>query len=196
LTRAEAERRKLLDMRTTLAAVVLLAGSRGATPAAAKPQTLADFLPATIGVAKRRPETPPPPAAAPRKTRNVYAAYQLPEGRFVNVNLLWVKDPGTHFKVHRPGEKVDSETTPVRYEGFEVDGFFVQRTQGMPASDPGGTTSEASLLLADRLLVIVSIERPPDPNEPVEWIRKLDLPGLAAFAAPSSPGRRKPAQPK
>jgi len=160
-----------------------------ATRAAAPGKSLADFLPAELGDAKRQKDPPPSPAAPKlSEPRDAHAAYLLPDPRFVNVNLTWVRDlvfEQAQFRVHVPGEQDQDTAARLSHEGFDVDGLFVQRTQVLPA--PGGKSgagkSEARALVADKIVVLVSVEKPATPNEPIDWLRKLDLAGLAAFAA-------------
>jgi hypothetical protein len=180
-------------MRTTLTAIIL-AAMIPSLAGAAKPKTksLEDFLPVTLAGAKRQKEPPPPlgmpPASGPR---DAHGAYLLPDPRFVNVNLMWVKDLAfekAQFKVAKAGETDENLTLGLKLEGFDVDGVFVERTQYLPTADGRrGDKSEARALLGDRIVVLVSVERPTDANEPLDFIRKLDLRGLTTLATPAAP---------
>jgi len=188
----------------TIACLIALAAATGAatTIASAKERTktptttaptskrsLTDFLPTALGDAKRQKDPPPSPSAPkPPEPRDAHAAYLLPDPRFVNVNLMWVRDltfEQAQYRVHVPGERDENTAARLSHEGIDVDGLFVQRTQYLPA--PGGKSgagkSEARALLADKIVVLVSVEKATTPNEPIEWLRKLDLAGLTAFAA-------------
>jgi hypothetical protein len=187
-----------MKMRTTLGIVALLAASAvgHAAAGAARPKSLEAFLPAEIGGVKRERELQLPPLGGrPRGGRkDAHAAYLLPGRRFLNVNLMWVKAldfEKAQFRVSAPGETHKEEAAYLNHEGFEVDGFFVQRTQYLPRPDGhGGDRSDARALLADQIVVLVSVERPKEPDESVEWMRKLDLRGLAALTRPSNAARR------
>lgn len=181
---------------TFVAAIVLLAAALTSSAAtakskpAAKARSLEDFLPAALGGAKRQKELPPPASGAAPATGpgDAHAAYLLPDARLVNVNLTWVKDLAAEraqLKVQQAGETNEDLAAGLKHEGFDLDGVLVQRTQYLPTADGrGDDKSEARALLGDRIVVLVSVERPTGSNEPVEWMRKLDLRGLAALAAP------------
>ena len=167
----------------------LVAGlSLPAGTAVAKEKALADFLPAKLGDIKREPPLPPDPLMGDTSGGIAHAAYLLPERRFVNINLMWVQELAgerAQFRVRRPGETKDSPAAGLQHEGFEVDGLFVQRT-----SYTRSRKSEVRALLADKIVVVLSVESAKEPNEPLEWLRKMDLQGLTAFA------RSKAAAPK
>jgi len=181
-----------LGAATNAVSTVASAKAPPKTPGAKAPasgKSLADFLPAELGDGKRQKEPSPSPGdPKPAEPRDAHAAYLLPDARFVNVNLMWVRDlvfEQTQFRVHVPGEQDEDTAARLSHEGFDVDGLFVQRTRHLPA--PGGKggpdKSEARALLADKIVVLMSVEKAAAPNEPIEWLRKLDLAGLAAFAA-------------
>ena len=157
--------------------------------AVAKPKALADFLPAKLGDIKREPPSRPDPLLGDTSGGVAHAAYLLPERRFVNINLMWAQEPAAEraeFVVHRPGETKESQAAG--YEGFDVDGLFVQRT-----SYTRSRMSEVRAVLADRIVVRLSVENAKEPNEPLEWLRKMDLQSLTAFArkAPAPKRARK-----
>jgi hypothetical protein len=168
------------------AAGLLAAGAAVAAPA--KRKALEEFLPPTLGDGKKQPPLHD-------LGSNAHAAYLLPERRFVNFNMRWVdaSEAKVVFRVSKPGETRENTAAKLSHEGFEVDGFFVQRTSHLPTPGrAGGGKSEAKVLLGDRLLVEVSVERPKDRNEPLEWLRKLDLRGLAALKRPKTLAPRAP----
>jgi hypothetical protein len=186
-----------MKMRTKLAMVALLAAGAVGQPTAgaSKLKSLEAFLPAKIGGGRRERELRLPPLGGRPDggPKDAHAAYLLPGRRYLNVNLMWVKDLAfeeAQFRVSAPGETHEDEAAYLSHEGFEVDGFFVQRTQYLPRPDGhGGDKSEARALLADRIAVLVSVERPNEPDEPVKWMRKLDLRGLAALARQAEAAR-------
>ena len=136
-------------MRRVTSVVVLVVLSFAAAHAVGKPKkTLKHFLPDKLGDVKR--ERPLPPGLGMAPSDDAHASYLLPERRFVNINLMWVKDLSfekAQFRVHAPGE------TNGDHEGFDVQDR--RHAVGRNAKTP---------------------------NEALEWLQKVDLKSLAAFA--------------
>ena len=104
---------------------------------------------------------------------DAHAAYLLPERRFVNINLMWVKDLSfekAQFRAHAPGGiKATAKASTSTARCF-----------GEPAS-PTPTRARCALL-ADKIVMMLSVENAKTPNEALEWLQKIDLKSLAAFA--------------
>ena len=155
--------------------VFVVAISRTALPA---PKTLADFTPAKLNgipMMKMPADMAPPPP-------DVAAAYiDKKSGKSININLFRVKDlkfSKAQFHGLKPGATKDNPVAKLSFKGFDVAGVVGQRTRYLGESKK----SEATLLLADKLDVSVSVEPTDNEDEAIEVLKQLDVAGLNAFA--------------
>ncbi len=138
-------------------------------------QTLDSFVPAQLEGLERA--GPPPDIGVTEGPLIAHGAYRIQEdgdARLVNVNLIEVVDlefERAQFKAEN-GESLEGGAIT----GQEIDGRLVQRrAYGTPPK------SEVIVLLADRIVVRVSVEKAEDPDEALRYLAALDLAGLEAL---------------
>jgi hypothetical protein len=144
-----------------------------AAPVGTQPAEAPDldrFIPQELRGLKRN--GPPATMGVTEGSLIAHGAYLIEEERrFVNVNFTEVVDLEFEKAQFRVGKGESKEDGAIA--GQEIDGRLVQRTSyGSPAK------SEATVLLADRIVVRVSVEKAKDPDEAIAYLKALDLSGL------------------
>ena len=157
------------------------------TPADAEPspprggvtqENLEAFVPNTLkGVSRRRPLGDQAVTEGAVIAHGAYLVQKGDRSRYVNVNLAEVVDlefERAQFVV-KAGESRSSAGSDVLAK--EVDGRLVQRRYS-----PRMKTSEVIVILADEVIVRVSVEQANNPDEAFEWLAVIDLQGIEALA--------------
>ncbi len=143
-----------------------------AQPAGVTQENLDRFVPAELAGLKRLGGADPLSVTeGPLLAHGAYVLEDDSGPRMVNVNLMEVVDlefERAQFVVGQGETKNGGNTV-----GKEIDGRLVQRKfYGSPAK------SEVTVLLVDRIVVRVSVEKATSPDEGFAYLAELDLAGL------------------
>ncbi|HEX7667726.1 MAG TPA: hypothetical protein VF407_24530 [Polyangiaceae bacterium] len=172
----------------------LVVDAGGTTPSVAHaPTSLADFVPPAMNGTPLEPLANDPMMAPP--AGGAVGAYLNRQTRVaINVNLMPVtslKFSKAQFHDLKPGQTKDVPSAHLKFAAFDVGGYIVERTEYV-----GSNKSEAKILLADKVDVMVSVQPSTTPDDAVELMKQLDLKGIEAFAKTMGAPTENPASQK